>query len=176
MSTAARITALFVAVATIFALLVTAFMAQRDYHRTLDAIVAEAPERVRSHPQVQLHIYNEREFMLDEFLAGYLDNPAVTVAVAYNPGGRELGREAQIESAYYNPPALRAVREHLGVAETGLAGISDQGDVRGTGFWSSLFAMNEKIHLTTPVFSPINPARTGLTEEDFTSAWARPLA
>ena len=77
MSTAARITALFVAIATVFALLVTAFLAQRDYHRTLDAIVAEAPERVRSHPQVQLHIYNEREFMLDQFLAGYLDNEAV---------------------------------------------------------------------------------------------------
>ncbi len=175
MSTAARITALFVAIATVFALLVTAFLAQRDYHRTLDAIVAEAPERVRSHPQVQLHIYNEREFMLDQFLAGYLDNEAVAVALAYNPKGRELGREAQIESAYYNPPDLGTVREPLSVAETGLVVVGDNGDQRSTGFWSSVFSMHERIHLTTPVFSPINPARPNLTEKDFTSAWAQPL-
>ncbi|NND67417.1 MAG: diguanylate cyclase, partial [Halioglobus sp.] len=175
MSIAARITALFVAVAMFFTLVVTTFLTQRDYHRILDAIVAEAPERVRAHPQVQLYVYNERKLMLDQFLAGFLDNEAVEVALAYNPTGRELGREAQIGSAYYNPPSLQAVRKALSVAETGLAEIGDDGSTRSNGFWSSVFAMNEKIHLTTPVFSPINPARPGLQAEDFTSAWARPL-
>lgn len=151
-------------------------MAQREYQLALDSIVAGASERVRSHPQVQLHIYNEREYLLDEFLSGYLDNAAVAVALAYNAEGRELGREAQLQAAYYSPPALRTVRESLGVADTGLSAIRDNGELRDVGFWSSVFAMREKIHLTTPVFSPINHARSGLEAEDFTRAWARPVA
>jgi diguanylate cyclase (GGDEF)-like protein len=170
MTIAARITALFVAIATGSTLLLTLFVAQRDYHRALDHLVAWAPENIQSHPEYQLHVYNKREFSLRQLLSKFLKEHSVVAALTYDPTGKVLGEETRIEAAYYSAPGLKSIRSTLSVAETGLSAPGET----GTGFWASVFSPGDKLHLSSPVLSPINPGRIGLEAEDFTRAWAEP--
>ncbi len=174
MTIAGRINILFTAAAVFLGCVVTAYTANREYQINLDQLVQGSLARVLSRPDLQVDIYRQDKTSLEDILGGFLEPRPVSLAVAYNSLGEILARRDVANSPPHSLPPFDALRANFPAVEPGLIGLSPEGKPAGTGFWSSLISGESLIHLTMPVFSPVNPTQRGLTTLDFITALAEP--
>ena len=174
MTIAGRINILFIAAAVFLGCVVTAYTANREYQINLDQLVQGSLARVLSRPDLQVDIYRQDKTSLEDILGGFLEPRAVSLAVAHNSLGETLARRDVANIPPHNLPPFDALRANFPAVEPGLIGLNPEGKPAGTGFWSSLISGESLIHLTMPVFSPVNPTQKGLTTLDFVTALALP--
>ena len=174
MTIARKFFALFVATALLLSTAMTIYVAQREYQVALDRTVEAAVARVMSRPDLQIHIYNRDEANLLQSLGGFLETESISLAIAYNNQGQQLATEKRSTVDAGQIPTLQMVRSEISVIDTNLTALDKQKQPAGTGFWSTLITEDPKVHLTTPVFSPVNPAARGLTTQDFMEALSDP--
>ncbi|HHH76533.1 MAG TPA: diguanylate cyclase, partial [Phycisphaerae bacterium] len=132
--------------------------------------------KVLSRPDLPVDTYHQNETRLTQILGEFLEPAAVTVAVAYNSDGEILARRDRANASPHNLPPFATVRANVAIVEPGLMGLGPERDPVGTGYWSSLISGESLIHLTMPVFSPVNPTQKNLTTLDFVTALSGPGA
>ncbi len=176
MTIAARINATFVSAALVLTLLLTAFTAFREYHiareRTVDAALAE----IRSHPDLQLAIYNRDAPRLRTLMAGFLEIPAVASAITRDGLGELLAKVEGPGGSEALQPPFSALRGDLSTVDTGLTAFDAQMNPEGNGLWTAWTGDGLPLYLTVPVFTAVNPAQQGLVAYDFFLAPADPAA
>jgi diguanylate cyclase (GGDEF)-like protein len=174
MTIAGRINVLFISAAVFLGCVVTAYTAHREYQINLNQLVQASLARVLSRPDLQVDIYRQDKTSLEDILGGFLEPRPVSLAVAHNSLGEILARRDMANTPAHNLLPFDALRASFPAVEPGLTALGPAGEQAGTGFWSSLTSGESLIHLTMPVFSPVNPTQKGLTTLDFVTALAEP--
>ena len=174
MTVVKKIIALVVSSSLLLSCMATGYVAQREYQIALDGLVNNALALALNRPDLQLYFYRRDQSRLKDILGDFLEPNAVSVAIAYSNLGEVLaGRDATNTTPSHLPP-LESIRAHLSVTDSGLTAFDRKNNLSGSGFWSSLIASDPIIHLTMPVFSPINPTAKGLSASDFVEALIEP--
>ena len=176
MTIAGRINLLFITIGLLLALALTGFTAWREYHVAFDRVVDTLLAQVRSRPELQVEIYRRQNEALQPALAGLLETPSVSVAIARDGLGELLARREVGDGAGALSPPFKLLRRDLGEADTGLAALGPDMEPAGTGLWNALAHTNLPVYLTVPVFTAANPAQQGLTAYDFFVAPSGPDA
>jgi len=176
MTVVGKINILFIAAAIFLGCVLTGYTAHHEYQADLDQLVQGSLAKVLSRPDLQVDIYHQDEARLVQILGEFLQPATVSVAVAYNSVGEILARRDQANSPPHNLPPFAAVRANIAAVEPGLIGLGPERQPAGTGYWSSLTSGESLIHLTMPVFSPVNPTQKGITTLDFVKALSEPSA
>ncbi|RLA46853.1 MAG: GGDEF domain-containing protein [Gammaproteobacteria bacterium] len=176
MTVAGKINILFISAAIFLGCVLTGYTAHHEYQADLDQLVQGSLAKVLSRPDLPVDIYHQNETRLTQILGEFLEPAAVTVAVAYNSDGEILARRDRANASPHNLPPFATVRANVAIVEPGLMGLGPERDPVGTGYWSSLISGESLIHLTMPVFSPVNPTQKNLTTLDFVTALSGPGA
>jgi diguanylate cyclase (GGDEF)-like protein len=150
-------------------LIATVYVAQREYGVALDEIVQGTLNRLVQRSDLQLYLYRQDEASLQKILEDLLDADSVYLAKAHNSQGEVLAT-VNTSSVAAGIPSLETIRASVSVTDTGLNAFDSEHSIGGTDFWTSLFASNPTIHLTKPIFSPVNPTAKGLGASDFVEA------
>jgi diguanylate cyclase (GGDEF)-like protein len=174
MTITGRINVLFICVAVFLGCVVTAYTANREYQISLNQLVEGSLARVLSRPDLQIDIYRQDKTSLEGILDTFLEPRPASLAVVYNSVGEILARRAVATSPPHSLLPFDALRADFPAIKPGLMAQGPDGKPAGTGFWSSLTSGESLIHLTMPVFSPVNPTQKGLTPLDFVTALAEP--
>ena len=156
-----KVMLLFSASGLFLLLTATVYDAQREYGGALDEVVQGTLNRLVQRSDLQLYLYREDEASLQTILEGLLDADPVYLARAFNSQGEVLAT-VNTGSMAAGTPSLETIRASVSVTDTGLNAFDSEHGIGGTDFWTSLFASNPTIHLTKPIFSPVNPTAKGL--------------
>ena len=174
MSLAARLSALFVALAFFMACIATGMAAFREYRTTLGDLIESTSALVLSRPDLQWHVYGRNEERLGQVLGDFLELPAIRAAAVYDGPGEQLADRFGADTMARRLPPLAKVRGDSSTTDTVLVGLDERGQPTGTGLLSSYFNSDTLLHLSIPVFSAFNPGQRGLAEQDFGAALAAP--
>ena len=162
-----KVIALFISLSLLLVCVATGYIAQREYQSALDELVAEALARVQNRPALELYLYRQDESGLYTILEDLLQSDAVSVAAAYNSLSEMLAMRDVTNTPHRQLPSLELIRSNLSRTDTGLNAFDSEQKLSGIGFWSSLMASDPTIHLTTPIYSPVNPTEKGLAASNF---------
>lgn len=174
MTVVGRINLLFISATLIMGCILTVYTAQREYQVNLNQLVQGALARVQSRPDLQVDIYRQDKAGLEDILGDFLEPRPMSLAVAYNSGGEILARRDAANTPPHQLPPFDTLRADFPTVEPGLMALGTHRQPAGTGFWSSLASGKSLLHLTMPVFSPVNPTQKGLTTLDFVTAMGEP--
>ncbi|MEJ2532827.1 MAG: EAL domain-containing protein [Halioglobus sp.] len=174
MSLAARLSALFVALAFFMACIATGMAAYREYRTTLDDLTENTSALVLSRPDLQWHVYGRNEERLGQVLGDFLELPAIRAVAVYDGLGEQLADRFDADTTARRLPPLEKVRGDRSTTDTVLVGLDERGKPTGTGLLSSYFNSDTLLHLSIPIFSAFNPGQRGLGEQDFGAALAAP--
>ncbi|MCP5163905.1 MAG: EAL domain-containing protein [Pseudomonadales bacterium] len=176
MTIASRLSALFTGLALLLALTAVMVTASREYQLALERVVAAGEARLLSRPDLQVAIYSRDEAALDGILAAFLEIPEVSLAAARDGQGDVVAQRTRTGPAGGLPPAFRRLRQDAAVADTTLVGYDATMQSTGTGLGAVLGDTDLPFYLTMPVFTSVNPTRSGLRAADFYAALAAPEA
>ncbi|MEZ5501193.1 MAG: EAL domain-containing protein [Halioglobus sp.] len=163
----------FVCSSLILSLVATALVAQGAYRQAIDKLAAVAAARVEQRPEIPWFFYREQHSSLQYFLHIFLEQPAVTAAVAYSSIGTAVAETGMNGTSTERFPALASIRGDASVTDTTLTALDEANAPSGTHFWSMLFSGKSKLYLTIPVFLPVDSAAPNLKLEDFATAMNR---
>lgn len=176
MTIAAKINLMFLAIALLLATILTGYTAWREHQIVLDRTVAAVMARMQGQPDLQLEIYRRDESSLQRLLAGFLQTPAVSVAIARDSLEEVLARRESSAASRPLSPPFKLLRGEMSPAETGLTALNRNLDPVGTGLWTLWTESELMLYLTAPVLTSVNPAQQGLSAYDFFVAPGMPEA
>jgi diguanylate cyclase (GGDEF)-like protein len=169
-----KINALFITVVFVLGVLITTYVAFREYHIAVAQLTETSLVGVLSRPDLQIHLYKRQEGDFSQVLGELITPPAVSFAAARGPEGDVLSTRESNNVAERSLPPIGSIRDGFSAAEKGLQGMDSNGRLLGSGFWAAVNHTDLVIHLTVPVFSSVNPVQKGLTENEIAATILRP--
>lgn len=151
-----------------------AYVIEGNYQATYKQTISDAQTLINSNTNLQLDIYSRDEQRLLTILSDFTLLQAISLAAVYDSQGERLVMRDKNGPSTEDLQPLEAVRADASTVDT-VAGAFDAGGAAAdAGFWSSLSNSAAPIHFTAAVFSSLNPARRGLTREDFIVSMLQP--
>ena len=165
MTIAGRINLLVAGVALLAGVLLTGFIAQREYARQRSAVLLEASSHVAGKPYLQLLLYYREPAQLAGAAREFLDlSPAVRYATLYSARGEVLSRQTRRWAMQATQPDFDDLRRGLSPLENGL---HTQPATTLPPSLALLARVERNTSLTLPITSVVNPLLDDLRPEDF---------
>lgn len=174
MRIAAKITALYLAVALLAGCLLWVFVGQREFQIAQAGVVQRAEAAVQGRPDLQVEIYRADQRRLLSILLELMTPGKATISAVYDSAGKQLAQRDVKGERSESLTSLGFVRRDVSVADTGVKILDSKGAPRTSSFLNIFMAGDSTLHLTVPVYSSVNPAQKGLGIKDFMISLVRP--
>ncbi|MEH6583825.1 MAG: EAL domain-containing protein [Halioglobus sp.] len=174
MTVAGKINALVVIVFIVAGTLLVSHIAVREYTYERDQLINQASAQVLSQPQLQPAIYYHDRLALSKSLNEFLSPKAVRQVAIIDASGTTVARREQRGTMGSKAVNFREVRTGFSAVDEGLTTRDGDSPPPKHELFAA-FTGGEKLYdLTIPIFSGVNPNKTGLERSDFVDAFSAP--
>ena len=173
MNLSGKINALVLVLTMLGGIAFTATSAIQAFSTALDRQIEASVASIRSQPVLSMLIYEGDRARLQEFLAKQLEFQAVRYATLFGPSGKLLLEQQPREDSPYRLASFAHLRADADSLELGQQERWVDSETLPEVSRSALdpgWLKGKLTDLTVPVFSVINPLKTGVTWQDFSTA------
>lgn len=176
MTIAAKINTLVIVIILVLSSVFASVTAVRQYQADRQQLIEKLSLQLASQPDFQVPVYFRDIPAIERVLNVFLESPALETVAVYDLSGQLIARRDQPGVPAQPLPPLKALRQGLAATESGQLKLTGSQQVYSNGLISFLAGENPYIHLSLPLFSPLNPLMTNLSAADFGVALTQPDA
>lgn len=174
MQIAGKITALFLVIAVLAGAILADRSLSREYAAAREDWANRTAADAAAKPELPLGVFSSDLKNLHRLMADFLGPARGDIAAIYNSSGSKLLQRDMEGLSTATLPSITQLRGSQHVSERMIRGFDSAGREIVLDPRRALLGDPAVLHLTVPIFAPVNPAKSGLSRADFAEAIVSP--